>query len=83
MRQTISGLIVFRRIPNITRLSILDSVRQFNDITRKILVDCSQLNSGEFVSGQLFSSIDLLVSIILKNSLADLILMYEWLIFMV
>ena len=74
LRQTMSGLKVFRRISNITRLSILNSERQFNDSTRKILPDCSKLISGEFVSRQLFSSIDKLVSIILflKNSLADL-----------
>ena len=85
MRQTISGLIVVRRISNITRLSIFNSERQFNDSTRKILLDCSQLNSGEFVSRQLYSSIDKLVSIFLflKSSLADLILMSDWLIFKV
>ena len=69
-----SGLIVFRWISNITRLSILNSERHFNDSTRKTLLDCSKLISGEFVSRQLFSSIDKLVSIILflKNSLAHL-----------
>ena len=70
---------------NCNSLSILNNEQQFNDNARKILIDRSQLESGEFVNSQLFSSIDKLVSIILflKYRLADLILMPERLIFMV